>query len=141
LALDHTSQTPEMEGATPAIIGHSAGGHLALWAANRPGPSITGLAVGLAAVTDLESLAASGGSGSNEARRLLAAGAPRVLDAAPSTFLVHGEHDQLVPVSHSLRLSETARVRVFPELSHFDMLDPTKEHWSAVFAALENAEN
>jgi pimeloyl-ACP methyl ester carboxylesterase len=100
-----------------------------------------GLTVGLAAVTDLTALAASGGPGSGEAKRLLAAGAPTALAAPPSTLLVHGDEDEMVPVAHSKRLADTARVEVFAGLDHFDLLDPTKEHWSTVFAVLENAEN
>jgi 3-dehydroquinate dehydratase-2 len=141
LALDYIRRAPEAGAAPPAIIGHSAGGHLALWAAHRSSPQAVGLTVGLAAVTDLTALAASGGPGSGEAKRLLAAGAPTALAAPPSTLLVHGDEDEMVPVAHSKRLADTARVEVFAGLDHFDLLDPTKEHWSTVFAVLENAEN
>jgi len=141
LALDYIRQAPEVAAATPAVIGHSAGGHLALWAVNRSSAQTVGPTVGLAAVTDLTALAASGGPGSGEAKRLLAAGAPPALEAPPSTLLVHGEEDELVPVLHSTRLADTARVELFPALGHFDLLDPTREHWSTVFAALENAGN
>lgn len=140
LAFDFIRQRPEVEVAAPAIIGHSAGGYLGLWAANRSSGQSVGLTVGLAAVTDLGSLAASGEPGSGEAKRLLAAGAPPALEAPPSTLLVHGQEDELVPVSHSMRLSDTARVEIFPGMGHFDLLDPTREHWSTVFAALENGE-
>lgn len=141
LALDYIRKAPEVDTAAPAVIGHSAGGHLALWAAARPPTETVRLTVGLAAVTDLASLAASDGPGSSEAKRLLASGAPPTLEAPPSTLLVHGEDDELVPLFHSTRLADTARVEVFPTLGHFDLLDPTREHWSTVFAALENAEN
>jgi 3-dehydroquinate dehydratase type II len=141
LALDHVRQIPEATGLHPSIIGHSAGGYLALWAANRPSSSPVELTVGLAAVTDLSALAGADGPGSGEARRLLSSGAPPALEAPSSTLLVHGEEDELVPVFHSSRLTDIARVEVFAGLGHFDMLDPTKEHWSTVFAALENAKN
>lgn len=141
LALDYICRAPEVGAGPPAMIGHSAGGHLALWAVNRSSVQTVELTVGLAAVTDLTALAAAGGPGSQEAKRLLAAGAPPSLDAPPSTLLVHGEEDHVVPATHSTRLAETARVEVFAGLDHFDLLDPTKEHWPAIFAALENAEN
>jgi 3-dehydroquinate dehydratase-2 len=141
LALDFIRQLPEMGQLTLAAIGHSAGGHLALWATNKPSAGPIGLTVGLAAVTDLASLAGSGGAGSGEAKRLLSSGAPPVLEVPPHTLLVHGEDDELVPVLHSTRLADTARVEIFPGLGHFDLLDPAREHWSTVFAALENAEN
>jgi acetyl esterase/lipase len=140
LALDHIRQVPAVDAIPVATIGHSAGGHLALWAANRPIAPPEGFVVGLAAVTDLASLASSIGPGSGEAKRLLAAGAPPALDAQPSTLLVHGEDDDVVPVSQSSRLSSRARVEIFPELGHFDLLDPTREHWSMVFAVLEAAQ-
>ena len=140
LAVDYIRQAPEVGMAAPAMIGHSAGGHLALWAAHRS-PQTGGLTVGLAAVTDLSALDVSEGPGSAEAKRLLAAGAPPTLDAPSSTLLVHGEQDELVPISHSTRLAAQARVELFPGLRHFDLLDPAREHWSTVFAALENAEN
>jgi acetyl esterase/lipase len=141
LALDHVRQMPEANGLRPSIIGHSAGGYLALWAAHRPSGAAMGLTVGLAAVTDLTALAGAGGPGGDEAKRLLASGAPTALEAPSHTLLVHGEHDDLVPVAHSSRLAEMARVELFPGLDHFDLLDPTKGHWSTVFAALGNAEN
>jgi acetyl esterase/lipase len=138
LALDYVRQLPQTEGAPVAIIGHSAGGHLSLWAANR---TPVRLSVGLAAVTDLSSQAESGGAGSSEAKRLLAAGAPPILEAPPATLLIHGGEDEMVAVSQSTRLADSARVEVFPGLGHFDLLDPTREHWSMVFASLEHAEN
>jgi len=141
LALDYVSQLPAVDSTPVATIGHSAGGHLALWAASRPTALPAALVVGLAAVTDLSSLASSGGPGSGEAKRLLAAGAPPALDAPSSTLLVHGEDDDVVPVSQSSRLSDRARVEIFPGLGHFDLLDPTREHWLTVFAVLETAQN
>ena len=141
LALDHSRQIPEAEGVSRSVIGHSAGGHLGLWASNRPTESPVGLSVGLAPVTHLSALAEAGGPGSGEAKRLLDSGAPTAIDAPPRTLLVHGDQDELVPVFHSTRLAETARVEVFSGLGHFDMLDPAKEHWSTVFATLENAKN
>jgi 3-dehydroquinate dehydratase type II len=141
LALDHVRQMPETQGVIPSIIGHSAGGHLALWAATRAPAATVELTVGLAPITDLSALAGAHGPGSGEAQRLLSSGAPPTLEAPPHTLLVHGEDDDVVPVVHSSRLAETARVELFPALDHFDLLDPTKKHWSTVFAALGNAEN
>ncbi len=140
LALDHVHQMPQANGLRPSIMGHSAGGYLALWASNRASGSPIGLTVGLAPVTDLSALAGAGGPGSGEAKSLLAAGAPPALDAPSPTLLVHGGEDELVPVLHSTRLADTTRVEVFPGLRHFDMLDPKKAHWSTVFAVLGDAE-
>jgi 3-dehydroquinate dehydratase-2 len=141
LAVDYLTQVPAVHDLTAVTMGHSAGGHLALWAANRPSSLPAALTVGLAAITDLTSLASSGGPGSGEAKRLLAAGAPRTLDAPQPSLLVHGEDDEVVPISHTTRLRDQARVETFPGLDHFDLLDPAREHWSTVFAILEHAGN
>ncbi len=134
-AIDHIRA---IEGPEPtlAMIGHSAGGHLALWAgARRPGK--VDLVVGLASVTDLSALADSGARGAGDARRLLEAGAPASVGAIPGqTFLLHGEGDEIVPTTHSTRLSTEARVEVFPNMGHFHMLDPEQEHWPSVVAEL-----
>ena len=134
-AIDHIRV---FEGPEPtlAIIGHSAGGHLALWAAARR-PGTVDLIVGLASVTDLPALADSGSVGAVDARRLLETGAPASVGAIPGkTFLLHGERDGVVPTTHSTRLSTEARVEVVPKMGHFHMLDPQREHWPSVVAEL-----
>jgi 3-dehydroquinate dehydratase-2 len=134
-AIDHIRV---FEGPEPtlAIIGHSAGGHLALWAAARR-PGTVDLIVGLASVTDLSALADSGSVGAVDARGLLETGAPASVGAIPGkTFLLHGERDGVVPSTHSTRLSTEARVEVVPKMGHFHMLDPQGEHWPSVVAEL-----
>ncbi len=126
----------EMPGMPVVIVGHSAGGHLSLWAAARR-PDEIGLLVGLAPITDLAALAGAGAVGSRDAKRLLESGAPATVDAiAGKTILVHGEEDEIVPVSHSTRLSTGSRVEVVPGMDHFPMLDPKREHWPLVVAEL-----
>ena len=118
------------------IIGHSAGGHLGLWAATRREGAIR-LTVGLAPITDLVAMAGSGAVGSREAKRLLESGArPTVEPIAGKTLAVHGTSDEIVPVSHSTRLSTGAQVEVVPGMGHFPMLDPKREHWPLVVAEL-----
>jgi pimeloyl-ACP methyl ester carboxylesterase len=53
------------------------------------------------------------------------------------TLLIHGEDDAEVPVAHSTRLGEEARVEVISGLGHFEMLDPARSHWPLVTAALD----
>lgn len=118
------------------VIGHSAGGHLALWAGSKR-PDAIDLIVGLSAITDLVALSKTGASGSEEARGLLDAGAPSEVDAvADKTFLVHGEDDEIVPTSQSTRLSTAARVELIAGMGHFPILDPEREHWPLVVAEL-----
>jgi len=129
----------EMPGPPVAIIGHSAGGHLGLWASVRR-ENLIRLVVGLAPITDLAALARSGSVGSGDAQRLLDSGAPATVDSvAGKTILVHGEDDEIVPVSHSTHLSTGTPVEVVPGMGHFPMLDPKREHWPRVVAELGKA--
>ena len=140
-----------------AVIGHSAGGHLALWAAARdtapvgqPGANPTvvpKLAIGLAAVVDL-SKAADEHLGSGAVQALLggepaavpehyAAAQPDLAATSARIVLIHGEADDIVPVSQSLGAKDSgAEVVVIPGADHFDMIDPTHDAWAAVIRAL-----
>jgi len=129
----------EMPGMPVGIVGHSAGGHLGLWAASRREDAI-GLTVGLAPITDLVAMAGSGAVGSREAKRLLDSGAPPTVEPiAGRTLLVHGEDDEIVPVSHTTNLSTGSRIEVLAGMGHFHMLDPNREHWPLVVAGLGKA--
>jgi 3-dehydroquinate dehydratase type II len=134
-AIDHVRRAERAE-LRLIVIGHSAGGHLALWAGGRRA-DILGLVVGLAPITDLQAMAGSGAVGAAEAGRLLAAGAPSAVSAVPGkTLLVHGEDDEIVPTSHSTRLSTDARVELIRKMGHFPILDPEREHWPFVVSEL-----
>ncbi len=137
-AIRSTARLGDLSGLTTTLVGHSAGGHLALWSAARHRQ--VALTVGLAAVTDLGALSASGGGGADPARELLEAGAPAQLSALPgATILVHGAKDDVVPPSHSSRLADDAEIQMVDGLGHFEMLDPSRPHWPPVVAALEKA--
>jgi acetyl esterase/lipase len=140
-------------------VGHSAGGHLALWAAARPGlpdgapgarpaVAVTG-AVSLAGVCDLAA-AARDGVGGSAVRRLLGGGPERVPEryalASPaerlplrvSQVLVHGDEDRLVPVEQSRRYAAAARAAgdacelvELPGVEHFALIDPRSPAWLA----------
>jgi dipeptidyl aminopeptidase/acylaminoacyl peptidase len=139
-AIGHVSQIPEVSAARTAILGHSAGGHLALWAARRHRGRPVDLTVGLAPVTDLGVMAGSDGVGSRPAAALLQAGAPPDVAAVPGkTLLVHGADDEMVPVSHSTRLVDDVDVVLVDGLGHFEMLDPLRAHWPRVMEALRAA--
>lgn len=128
-------------------IGHSAGGHLALWVAAER--RIAG-AVSQAGVLDLRSahLDRVGGSSVTE----LLGGTPldhpdRYVRASPRERLplgvpqlvLHGDRDGDVPVAMSRRYVEAARVAgddvEYVELGgvgHYEHLDPRSEAWLAV---------
>ena len=132
------------------VVGHSAGGHLALWLASRH--HSVDRVVGLAPVADLRA-AARQGLGGNATQALLGgepeeqkvrydAADPRVLLAErPSCEIriVHGTDDDTVPASLSQGLAEAhpfIDLRVVEGAGHFDVVDPTSDAWPAVLAAL-----
>jgi acetyl esterase/lipase len=134
-----------------ATIGHSAGGHLALWAATREQAQVPlHAAVGQAAVTDLAQASRLGLSGG--AVDELLGGGPDVVPeryAAASpverlpfgvpTLLVHGARDDTVPVALSLELHAAAIAAgdrcdlvVAQRDGHFEHIDPASGAWATV---------
>lgn len=132
--------TEALAGLPSALVGHSAGGFLGLWASTRTPSRDLRLFVGLASITDLEALAAGDAPGSASAATLLTAGAPRRLDPGGSPgLLVHGEGDRVVPAEHSAALAGSARVELLPDDDHFGLLDPQRPHWPPIVSELEQA--
>jgi acetyl esterase/lipase len=132
------------------VAGHSAGGHLALWLANRP--HRLDRVVGLAPVGDLRA-AARERLGDGAAQALLGGGPderPEAYDAAdPLTRLctppacevviLHGSADDVVPVASSRSLGGACPfvdLRILDGADHFDLVNPTSTAWPAVVEAL-----
>ncbi|MCB2178125.1 MAG: alpha/beta hydrolase [Actinomycetales bacterium] len=147
-----------------ALVGHSAGGHLALWATVRhltaphaPGHRSTPLPVAgvvpLAGVVALGSLQRTGPDADSVERLMggdpltvpdrYAAGDPTLLGAPPCrTVLVHGTQDEAVPVETARHYAAThARVELVELAStgHFEVIDPTSAAWPAVLGAVRAA--
>jgi acetyl esterase/lipase len=140
---------------TVTWAGHSAGGHLVLWAAARPGlppecrwrgPFTAAHVVSLAGCSSLR-LCADWNLGAGAVRALMG-GTPdevperyAVADPAalpPPTVpvtLVHGTADDQVPVSMSRAFPVGRRVEI-PGADHFDLIDPQSRAWPRVLAAL-----
>ena len=145
------------------LLGHSAGGQLALWAAGRDGlpagapgegPRVHPRAVvATAPVTDLErlgGLTAPGGL----VNRLLGGGPAEVPERYALTspirrvplrmpaLLVHGAEDRTVSVGQSRRYAQAARAAgarvelVEPRAAHRDHVDPRSTAWAAVTSRL-----
>jgi acetyl esterase/lipase len=142
------------------LAGHSAGGHLALWAASRlaalPKPA-AGAVVSLAGVCDLADCyrrrlsnnAAGGlmGGGPDEFPDRYAVADPSLaLPFGVRLGLVHGTSDDRVPWEQSRDFAERARVTgdqvscvLLPAVGHFELIDPLSAAWPAVVAEFRSA--
>jgi len=143
-----------LDGFHPVVaVGHSAGGHLALWAGAE---GMVDACLALGGVCDLFR-AADAELGSRAVQELLG-GSP---DEAPDAYhaadpaarlplglpqvLVHGVEDDRVPLAHALAYAARARgagddcrvVRV--DGGHFEPIDPRSRIWPEVLGALELA--
>jgi 3-dehydroquinate dehydratase II len=122
------------------VVGHSAGAHLAMWAAPRSVTEVL-LHVALGPVLDLTTISDSDAVGAEECRKMLEQGAPGSMrpDGVP-TAIVHGDADQIVPVGHSIQFaSENGIEHHRTDTDHFSLLDPTKPEWSWVVKRIGSA--
>ncbi|GAA2330394.1 alpha/beta hydrolase [Dactylosporangium salmoneum] len=136
----------------PILAGHSAGGHLALWYA-AVAPDAVGGVVALAPVADLRrayeldldegAVADLLGGAPDAVPTAYASADPMVnLPSGVQTVIVHGEDDDIVPVSLSRDYCRSARRAgddtTLVELAgagHFAVIDPLSGAWPAVLAA------
>jgi len=148
------------------LLGHSAGGHLALWLAARQNQAgaasfVAGLAlairgvVSLAGITDLRDYALGDGSCNAAVEPLLGG----TFEAVPARYaaaspieqvplgvplrLLHGRLDSIVPLAQSERFAARARaagdvaaVEVIEGAGHFDLIAPFAPAWPTVEAAV-----
>jgi acetyl esterase/lipase len=147
------------------LAGHSAGGHLALWAAARhrlprdsrwrtPQPGPYRGVVGLAAVSDLAACHAAG-LGDGAADALMGGGPGRYPDryalADPAALLplgvrvrlVHGSRDEIVPcgmsrdyAARAAGLGDDVLLEELGECGHYEPIDPLTAAWPSVLAAV-----
>lgn len=129
------------------LVGHSAGGHLALWAAARCAvPALQGV-LALAPAADLR-LAHALQLGDGAVGKFLGtdpAGRPDVdpmqLPApAVAVTIVQGSLDEVVPpavaASYCAAFPATSLVPL-PDSGHFALIDPSSSAWPAIMNALE----
>jgi acetyl esterase/lipase len=133
-------------------LGHSAGGHLALWLAGTG--TVTG-ALSLAGVCDVVGAARGGLAGgvaaaflgggpqeAPEAYRLADLG--RRLPTGVPQVVVHGERDMAVPAGHSRWYARRCRAAgdpctlvELPATGHFELIDPGSDAWATACTHLE----
>jgi acetyl esterase/lipase len=147
-------------------IGHSAGGHLALWLAARnrlPASEITVGAVplplsgviSLAGVSDLEQawylhlgsdavIALLSGSPTDCPERYQLASPAALVPLGVSQVLIHGTLDLNVPLVVSQRYATLAshagdpvRLITLPDVDHFALIDPTSQAWKLTVRELQ----
>jgi acetyl esterase/lipase len=133
------------QGRSVIVLGHSAGAHLALYAAAEGAADAV---VALAAPSDLEArpgpeIHALMGGTPDQLPERYALGSPirRVPFGVP-VLLIHGDHDDTVPPLRSRNLAAAARAAgddvtlVEPEADHRQVVDPRHPAWAAVPAWL-----
>lgn len=158
---------PAIDLSRVAFVGHSAGGHLAFWAASRLGraslTSIRATAIGLAPLLDLVAAHTAGlgrgaveqflgGSPTEVAERYRHASPRALLPLRTRQFVIHGDADAAVPIGQSQNYVEAARLAgddatliALPGLGHMEFLDPASAAHEALcrclIAAIARAES
>lgn len=156
------AKTYSVDSKRVAVIGHSAGGHLALWLANRKQlPSSSPLytknplklkgAIALAGIPDLATYGTQQGSCNEAVPQLMGGTAAeypeRYAQASPQQMrlgavpsrLVQGAKDPIVPVSQAenfakkaIAASADSKVILLPEAGHFDLVAPQAPFWPQI---------
>jgi acetyl esterase/lipase len=137
---------PQVDPARVGLIGHSAGGQLALWAASRTAAvravSLAGM-IDLRACYDLETCDGAaaeflGGSPDAVPERYAAASPAELVPLGVPQVLVHGSADTHVPASITDGYAAAAAAAgdvltiLRPDrVDHFDVIDPSSAIWAA----------
>ncbi len=134
----------------PRVVGHSAGGHLALWLASQP--VTLDRCVALAPVADLGRAhllnldggatdALMGGGPSDYPERYAAADPMRRSTAEVPVTILHGTADRQVPIELSRGYAQAhpgSQLVELTGLDHFALIDPASAAWAAVVEALSS---
>jgi acetyl esterase/lipase len=151
------------------VVGHSAGGHLALWSSSRPylpetsplrteNPVAVPAVLSLGGVGDLEGAAKdptfTAACGADTIARLVGEGrregdlyadtSPSRLPATARQIMLHGAREQITPIAlgeayaaGAQAMNKRVEVQSVGGAGHFEVIAPTSDAWSAVFATIE----
>jgi acetyl esterase/lipase len=152
-AIDHLASLdhPRLDLGEVTIIGHSAGGHLALWAPSRANsPVRLRRVIGQAPICNLAAASPAvelmGGTPDEVPERYAECDPRQLLPVGIPVLLVHGAHDMTVPVVRSREYAEAARAAgdqislVEPDPGgHRSHIDPRTPAWRAAVEWLEES--
>lgn len=135
------------------VIGHSAGGHLALWAAATEPLPVVDAVIGLSPIADLTEMSRlfersgdadnpvvdlMGGTPVDRPDRYDLADPSRLPRPEASIRLLHGARDSVVPLELSSRYAQVHAGVTLTELAcgHFELIDPRSDVFGQVHAAV-----
>lgn len=146
------------------LIGHSAGGHLALWAAGQLAKMPVSqhdlrlnifAAIGLAPVADLYTahqldlggaavVQLLGGTPDEQSARFSAASPTELIPLGVAQWILHGTADDAIPIALSRSYVQSARSKgdrveliELTDVGHMEFLDPTSESHSTLCRLLK----
>ncbi|GJM37505.1 MAG: hypothetical protein DHS20C19_08720 [Acidimicrobiales bacterium] len=169
-AVDHLAtlaETEPLDLERVAVVGHSAGGHLALWVGQRANlvsgaagaaPEVVPrIVVGQAPVADLQAnidlglgavLGLMGAPPADAPEAYAIADPAALLPIVVPQLVVQGAEDTIVPsdrvLAYEAKVADPAQltVEIFDGADHFDVIDPAHESWTLtlerISAALTN---
>lgn len=148
---------PRVDKGRVVLLGHSAGGLMAAWAAGRsrltPGqelyrknPFRPAGAIGLAAITDLSDYVGGSSLCERSALRLMEGtpeehpdrygqASPALLGSDVPLVLIHGDADEFVPAHHARAVPE-ATAHILEGSGHFELIHTETPAFSGVMAAI-----
>lgn len=140
----------QTNGKPTAVMGHSAGGHLALLATSKDYKYAEHIdaVIGLAAITDMQAYVAKDGSCNQAAKALidtaqsdfkLAEADPKKQPLHGNTWLLQGTADNIVPVSQAEVFgvdNDNVNTLMIDDAGHFDMIHPRTDAWTVIIQQL-----
>ena len=137
----------QITGKAPLLVGHSAGGHLALKAAEDPDLSMTGV-IALAPITDLVSYGAETGSCQSMVPKFMGdysyspsdayrEASVRIEDITVPIRVVIGDADPIVGPTQVNSFS-SEQLRTIPEAGHFDLIHPQTPAFEAIKSIIQD---